>query len=149
MSQKADNIFFERVVAAHTQAQLLSICTRRSDTAAWGAGATLLSFVAALVHFTIEVLVYKTMSLKSAANPLVIAGAPSGLSAPHMQISCKPSLTLTSSVFKIVTCAMCADVCCLPTCKCRYILSLVEAFVQSQAPLCLESLPCPGLAGTW
>ena len=39
------------------------------------AGATLLSFVAALVHFTIEVLVYKTMSLRSAANPLVIAGA--------------------------------------------------------------------------
>ncbi|KAK9845316.1 hypothetical protein WJX81_003364 [Elliptochloris bilobata] len=37
-------------------------------------GATLLSFVAALVHFTIEVLVYKTMSLKSAANPLIIAG---------------------------------------------------------------------------
>lgn len=36
--------------------------------------ATLLSFVAALVHFTVEVLVYKTMSLKSAANPLVIAG---------------------------------------------------------------------------
>ena len=38
------------------------------------AGATLLSFVAALVHFTVEVLVYKTMSLRSAANPLVIAG---------------------------------------------------------------------------
>ena len=58
---------------------------RRSSYWAWlqgaltlsrgGTGATLLSFVAALVHFTIEVLVYKTMSLKSAANPLVIAGA--------------------------------------------------------------------------
>lgn len=56
-----------------------SCCARHarpSDAGAWGTGATLLSFVAALVHFTIEVLVYKTMSLKSAANPLVIAGAP-------------------------------------------------------------------------
>ena len=32
-------------------------------------GATLASFLAALVHFGTEVLVFKTMSLKSAANP--------------------------------------------------------------------------------
>lgn len=38
------------------------------------AGATLISFLAALVHFSLELLVFKTMSLKSAANPLIIAG---------------------------------------------------------------------------
>jgi hypothetical protein len=32
------------------------------------------SFLAALVHFSLELLVFKTMSLKSAANPLIIAG---------------------------------------------------------------------------
>ncbi|EIE24062.1 hypothetical protein COCSUDRAFT_14819, partial [Coccomyxa subellipsoidea C-169] len=37
-------------------------------------GATLFSFLAALVHFTMELLVFKTLSLKSAANPLIIAG---------------------------------------------------------------------------
>ncbi len=38
------------------------------------AGATLISFLAALVHFSLELLVFKTMSLKSAANPMIIAG---------------------------------------------------------------------------
>ncbi|CAL8462404.1 g1937 [Coccomyxa elongata] len=37
-------------------------------------GATLISFLAALVHFSLELLVFKTMSLKSAANPMIIAG---------------------------------------------------------------------------
>jgi len=52
-------------------------CCSIAYTVCGVAGATLLSFVAALVHFTIEVLVYKTMSLRSAANPLIVAGAPS------------------------------------------------------------------------
>ena len=69
---------------------------------AWGAGATLLSFVAALVHFTIEVLVYKTMSLKSAANPLVIAGALPAFSAPHMQSACMAPLAWTSVNFRLL-----------------------------------------------
>jgi hypothetical protein len=38
-------------------------------------GATLLSFVVALVHFVTELLVFKTMSIKGAATPMVIAGA--------------------------------------------------------------------------
>lgn len=38
------------------------------------AGATLLSFVVALVHFTTELLIFKTMSIKGAATPMVIAG---------------------------------------------------------------------------
>ena len=67
-----------------------------------GAGATLLSFVAALVHFTIEVLVYKTMSLKSAANPLVIAGALAAFSASHMQNACMAPLALTSVNFRLL-----------------------------------------------
>eukprot|EP00775_Hariotina_reticulata_P003040 gene3039-3321_t len=37
------------------------------------AGATLLSFVVALVHFTTELLIFKTMSIKGAATPMVIA----------------------------------------------------------------------------
>jgi hypothetical protein len=39
------------------------------------AGATLLSFVVALVHFITEVLIFKTMSIKGAATPMAIAGA--------------------------------------------------------------------------
>jgi hypothetical protein len=38
------------------------------------AGATLLSFVVALVHFLTELLVFKTMSIKGAATPMIIAG---------------------------------------------------------------------------
>lgn len=38
------------------------------------AGATLLSFVVALVHFVTELLVFRTMSVKGAAPPMVIAG---------------------------------------------------------------------------
>lgn len=45
-------------------ALLLSCCT----------GATLLSFVVALVHFITEVLIFKTMSIKGAATPMAIAG---------------------------------------------------------------------------
>lgn len=37
-------------------------------------GATLLSFVVALVHFITEVLIFKTMSIKGAATPMAIAG---------------------------------------------------------------------------
>lgn len=37
-------------------------------------GATLLSFVVALFHFTLEVLVYETMSFSSAITPIFIAG---------------------------------------------------------------------------
>jgi hypothetical protein len=50
------------------------------------AGATLVSFLAALVHFSIELFVFKTMSLKSAANPMIIAGQPRSLS--PLQASC-------------------------------------------------------------
>lgn len=39
------------------------------------AGATLLSFVVALAHFLTELLVFKTMSVKGAASPMVVAGA--------------------------------------------------------------------------
>ncbi|CAK0751688.1 hypothetical protein CVIRNUC_002087 [Coccomyxa viridis] len=37
-------------------------------------GATLFSFVAAMLHFLAEVTMFKTMSLKAAANPMIIAG---------------------------------------------------------------------------
>jgi hypothetical protein len=40
----------------------------------FSAGATLLSFVVALVHFITELLVFKTMSIKGAATPMIIAG---------------------------------------------------------------------------
>ncbi len=38
------------------------------------AGATLTSFVLALLFFTSELLVYKTLSLKSALQPMIVAG---------------------------------------------------------------------------
>ena len=37
-------------------------------------GATLASFVIAFVHFSTEVLFFKTLSWKSAANPMAVAG---------------------------------------------------------------------------
>jgi hypothetical protein len=37
------------------------------------AGATLISFVAALAHFVCELLVFKTMSIKGAASPMIVA----------------------------------------------------------------------------
>jgi hypothetical protein len=37
------------------------------------AGATLISFLAALTHFTMELLVFKTMSIKGAASPMIVA----------------------------------------------------------------------------
>ncbi len=39
------------------------------------AGATLLSFVLAIVHFTLELLVFKTMAWQFALQPMVVAGA--------------------------------------------------------------------------
>lgn len=52
---------------------LCLICARNPTNAAIY-GATLLSFVVALVHFITEVLVFKTMSIKGAATPMAIAG---------------------------------------------------------------------------
>eukprot|EP00882_Tetradesmus_deserticola_P001237 GHRQ01001338.1.p1 GENE.GHRQ01001338.1~~GHRQ01001338.1.p1 ORF type:complete len:161 (+),score=43.75 GHRQ01001338.1:190-672(+) len=52
---------------------LCLICARNPTNAAVY-GATLLSFVVALVHFVTELLVFKTMSIKGAATPLIIAG---------------------------------------------------------------------------
>ena len=58
-------------------------CTATALTSVCGAtGATLASFLAALVHFSTEVLIFKTMSLKSAANPLIIASG--GRSPSHV-----------------------------------------------------------------
>ena len=37
-------------------------------------GATLLSFIAALVHFTVELLVFKTSSVRGVVTPSIIAG---------------------------------------------------------------------------
>ena len=59
-------------------------------------GATLASFLAAVVHFGTEVLIFKTMSLKSAANPLIIAGRGTVLS--HISV-----LTLHSIPFLCCT----------------------------------------------
>jgi hypothetical protein len=53
---------------------LCLICAR-SPTNPAIYGATLLSFVVALVHFVTELLVFKTMSIKGAASPMVVAGA--------------------------------------------------------------------------
>lgn len=39
------------------------------------AGATLLSFLAALLHFTTELFIYKTMSIKGAMSPFIVASA--------------------------------------------------------------------------
>lgn len=52
------------------------------------AGATLVSFVAALTHFVIEMLIFKTMSIKGAASPMIIACALLRTSArqPHCQL---------------------------------------------------------------
>ncbi|KAF8060619.1 rplL [Scenedesmus sp. PABB004] len=52
---------------------LCLICARNPTNAAIY-GATLLSFVVALTHFATELLVFKTMSLRGAAAPMVIAG---------------------------------------------------------------------------
>lgn len=38
------------------------------------AGVTLLSFVVALLHFLSELLIFKTMSIKGAASPMIVAG---------------------------------------------------------------------------
>lgn len=37
-------------------------------------GATLLSFLAAFVHFAFELVIFETMSLKNACIPMIIAG---------------------------------------------------------------------------
>eukprot|EP00877_Chromochloris_zofingiensis_P006908 jgi/Chrzof1/2470/Cz11g16270.t1 len=37
-------------------------------------GVTLLSFVVALLHFLSELLIFKTMSIKGAASPMIVAG---------------------------------------------------------------------------
>ncbi|KIY96957.1 Ergosterol biosynthetic protein 28 [Monoraphidium neglectum] len=52
---------------------LCLICARNPTNPAIY-GATLLSFVVALAHFLTELLVFKTMSLKGAASPMVVAG---------------------------------------------------------------------------
>jgi hypothetical protein len=52
---------------------LCLICARHPTNPAIY-GATLLSFVVALAHFTTELLVFRTMSLKGAASPMVVAG---------------------------------------------------------------------------
>lgn len=38
------------------------------------AGATLLSFVVAILHFSLELLVFKTMTWQYAVQPMVVAG---------------------------------------------------------------------------
>jgi hypothetical protein len=53
------------------------------------AGATLISFVAALTHFVFELLVFKTMSIKGAASPMIVA---SGW--PRRRTSCRPAALL-------------------------------------------------------
>eukprot|EP00879_Flechtneria_rotunda_P020604 GHRR01021681.1.p1 GENE.GHRR01021681.1~~GHRR01021681.1.p1 ORF type:complete len:168 (+),score=42.60 GHRR01021681.1:158-661(+) len=52
---------------------LCLICARNPTNSAIY-GATLLSFVVALIHFITELLVFRTMSIKGAATPMVIAG---------------------------------------------------------------------------
>lgn len=52
---------------------LCLICARNPTNPAIY-GATLLSFVVALVHFLSELLIFKTMSIKGAASPMVVAG---------------------------------------------------------------------------
>ncbi|GBG00438.1 hypothetical protein Rsub_13094 [Raphidocelis subcapitata] len=52
---------------------LCLICARNPTNRAIY-GATLLSFVVALVHFATELLVFRTMSIKGAASPMVVAG---------------------------------------------------------------------------
>jgi hypothetical protein len=59
------------------------------------AGATLLSFVVALVHFITEVLIFKTMSIKGAATPMAIAGELS--SGPQQQRQQQHTLGLIGS----------------------------------------------------
>eukprot|EP00878_Enallax_costatus_P003825 GHUV01004041.1.p1 GENE.GHUV01004041.1~~GHUV01004041.1.p1 ORF type:complete len:159 (+),score=27.27 GHUV01004041.1:183-659(+) len=52
---------------------LCLICARNPTNSAIY-GATLLSFVVALLHFLTELFLFKTMSIKGAAAPMVIAG---------------------------------------------------------------------------
>lgn len=68
--------------AAASLRGIACVCSggRRPTASAWyahptvRAGATLLSFVVALAHFVMELFVFKTMSIKGAASPMVVAG---------------------------------------------------------------------------
>jgi hypothetical protein len=55
-------------------------------------GATLLSFLVALAHFTTETLVFKTMTWKGAASPAIVAGEQL-CTAPHAEYSVRPQLS--------------------------------------------------------
>jgi hypothetical protein len=54
----------------------------------FSAGATLLSFVVALLHFVTELLVFKTMSIKGAATPMIIAGKFNGYNIQAVRAKC-------------------------------------------------------------
>lgn len=53
---------------------LRSLCTHSIRCQPALAGATLASFVLALLFFLSELLLYKTLSLKSALQPMIVAG---------------------------------------------------------------------------
>lgn len=73
------------------------------------AGATLFSFVAAMLHFLIEVAMFKTMSLKAAANPMIIAGKrPAPYSVMQSTMRCMGPVTQTKS-YSFMIHAMCSD----------------------------------------
>lgn len=57
---------------------LCLICARHPTNPAIY-GATLLSFVVALAHFSCELLVFRTISLKGAASPMAVAGELAGV----------------------------------------------------------------------
>lgn len=51
------------------------------------AGATVFSFAVALLYVLLELLVYNTISLSKAAQPLIVAGKPKAADVLHMRFS--------------------------------------------------------------
>ena len=57
-------------------AELPPLAPRRPSLPIPPAGATLGSFLIALLHFAMELLLFKTMGLATALQPMIVAGAP-------------------------------------------------------------------------
>ena len=65
------------LLCMHTLHTLMDVCMAEcSMRGLQYAGATLSSFGLALLFFTSELLYFKTLSLKSALQPLIVAGVP-------------------------------------------------------------------------
>jgi hypothetical protein len=80
----------------------LLMCKLSHLCCAGPAGATLLSFVVALVHFVTELLVFKTMSIKGAATPMIIAGKCHIYWLPALVGSCRGTSASLVAVFTAI-----------------------------------------------